>query len=399
MLRTKPFLSVLGLMLLGWILEGLMLPVVPLIILARGGDALFIGLVTALYAIPSIALRPFIGRFIDKRGHEIVLRVGALLFAIGPLGYLFPGLFMAAASRFGQGSGWAMYGTATNVVLARLAPAHRRGEASGYSTTIRAVGLLIGPSIGLWLLGVGDGIVFLFAALLGAVGLLGTWSLPLSVRGASKARDSIVSEGQEAERRWYSRIFEPIAVPSMVIVAAFISSQMLFLVFAPIFVETVGAGAGGLALLYPAFGLTLALAPLVTSRLSDKVGRRASVAVGCGLASLGLAIGIVPGGMTTFVVAAVCVAAANSLVISAVGAATIDLAPPGRLGSAIATYTVGFQLAYGLGGALWGAVISIAGFPWPFVGAIGLQVLAAATAIRFIPGRPGGPAPTSPVVV
>ncbi|GAB2447586.1 hypothetical protein GCM10027062_31670 [Nocardioides hungaricus] len=41
----------------------------------------------------------------------------------------------------------------------------------------------------------------------------------------------------------------------------------------------------------------------------------------------------------------------------------------------MATYSMGYQLAAGLGALLWGTLISVLGFPAPFVVAIGLQVM------------------------
>jgi predicted MFS family arabinose efflux permease len=77
-------------------------------------------------------------------------------------------------------------------------------------------------------------------------------------------------------------------------------------------------------------------------------------------------------------------------------ALAIDRADPRRMGAAMATYSLGFQLALGLGAAAWGIVIDAVGYPGPYIGAIGLQVgvvvlLALAwPSVRSKPGAPSG---------
>ena len=51
-------------------------------------------------------------------------------------------------------------------------------------------------------------------------------------------------------------------------------------------------------------------------------------------------------------------------------ALAMDRAAPGRMGAAMATYSLGFQLGFGGGAALWGATITAAGFSQTFLIAI-----------------------------
>jgi predicted MFS family arabinose efflux permease len=56
-------------------------------------------------------------------------------------------------------------------------------------------------------------------------------------------------------------------------------------------------------------------------------------------------------------------------------AMAIDRSDPRRMGAAMATYTLGFQLAIGAGAALWGFLIDRFGYPSPYLVAIALQAL------------------------
>jgi predicted MFS family arabinose efflux permease len=56
-------------------------------------------------------------------------------------------------------------------------------------------------------------------------------------------------------------------------------------------------------------------------------------------------------------------------------AAAIDRSAPARIGAAMATYSLGYQLALGVGAAIWGVVIDRIGYPAPYVLAAGSQLL------------------------
>jgi predicted MFS family arabinose efflux permease len=56
-------------------------------------------------------------------------------------------------------------------------------------------------------------------------------------------------------------------------------------------------------------------------------------------------------------------------------ALAMDRAMPGRIGAAMATYSLGYQLGLGIGSAAYGVVITLAGFPAPFLIGIAAMVL------------------------
>ena len=66
-------------------------------------------------------------------------------------------------------------------------------------------------------------------------------------------------------------------------------------------------------------------------------------------------------------------AAAASFTSPAAMAMAIDRSDPRRIGAAMATYTLGFQLALGVGAAVWGWIIDAFGYPAPYFGALAVQ--------------------------
>jgi MFS family permease len=376
---------------LGWAAELLVQATVPLLILDRGGTAAVVGLVSFAYAVPSLVLRPLVGRRIDRDGHGAMHQLGAGLLIVGPLLLTLGAVPALLLGRFTQGLGWAMFGTANNVVLARHAPVARRGEASAWFNVMWAIGFLVGPPVGLALYaGVSQELPFLVASGFAAAALIAAAVLR---RLLPPAAATPATAATPEARRLLGRFLEPAAVPTMAILSTFMAGQALFLAFAPVYARSIGAPDAVLAVYFPLYGSVLVLGQLVTGRVSDRFGRRAAILAACSLGSAGLLVVGLASSWIVFAAGAGAFALGAAILNPAAAAATIDRAPVGRTGVAMATFSIGYQVAFGLGGALWGAIIASVGYPAPFFVAVGLQVACAAIAIRYLSPASGPAAP------
>lgn len=383
---TRPFLVVLVLTFLGFTFEHVLRPVIPLIVIDRGGGTILVGVVAALHSLPSILFRPTIGRLIDSWNPGRLLRIGAVLGAIAPLGLLMPGLVALLAGRFAQGTGWALYSVSTHSLAARRSPVGRRGEASGYFMAMPALAHLIGPGLGVWL--------YLSTGTLGpalVATALGVAATVIAVR--MRMADVPPVRAQPQPRALVERLIEPSALPATLMIAVFMLPQSLFTVFPPVYALEVGMPLEWLALYYPFYGLVLFVSQLVAGRASDRYGRHAAIVAGCTVAGVGLVLALVGGGFVAFAIGAAIYALGVSLVSPTISALTIDRASPDRLGAAMATYSVGYQLSSGMGSLLWGGVIAAGGFGAAFGLAIVSQVATMAISMRSSADRPSSPAP------
>lgn len=380
-LLTPRFLGVLAIALLGFGLEAIVRTVIPLMVLDRGGGPVWVGVTAAAAALPSVLFRPWIGSLIDTWRHDLLLRIGAATITIGSIFLLLPGLVSLAVVRFAQGTGWATYSVANHALMAKLAPTHRRGEASGYFMAMPAVATLVGPAAAVALyVNAGEVPPLLVALVLGVGAFVGSLLVRIPTSGVAAGSRRPARGGAMVERS---------AIPSTLMVTTFMAAHSLFMIFPPVFVAAVGEPVAILTLYYPVYGLVMTVSQLLVGRVSDRLGRAASIQLGCGIAIGGLVMALVLDGMGALVVASIGYAAAISLVSPTLSALTIDRAPAGRLGAAMATYSLGYQLATGASAVLWGAIIAIVGFPWPFAVAIGLQLLTIVLTLRFVPSRPG----------
>lgn len=372
---------VLALAFLGFGFEHVLRPVIPLIVLDRGGDAVVVGLFAAVHALPSVLFRPMIGRLVDGRWHGRLMRVGTLIAGIAPAGVLIPALAPLAVVRFVQGTAWAVTSVTQHALMAKLAPAHRRGEASGYFMAMPALASLVAPGVGVALYTTTGEV----GPVIGA-SALGVAAFVIASRIRVPGEDDSGRFGRIPPVRG-SAILERSALPATVMVTTFMSAQALFVVFPPVFAAEVGAPVESLVLYYPVYGLVMVISQLIVGRLSDQLGRGRTIRIGCVIAMGGLTVAALGSGMTGLVVGAGAYAVAVSLVSPTLSAVTMDRAPEHRLGSAMATYSVGYQLATGASSLAWGGIVAGLGFGAAFGVGVALQVATVAISLRYVRSR------------
>jgi MFS family permease len=370
LLGNGRFRSVLVLAFLGFAIEQTVRAVLPLLILARGGDAVLVGLMVGAFALPSIVFRPLVGRLADTIEKRTLLRAGGFAASILPLGLLLPGVGLTLAVRFLQGTAWSFYSVANQALMARNSPVGRRGEASGLYMMMPALAALIAPALAVALFhAAGEDAPFLVASGIGVAALAVALRLP-----PPPAMTVAAIETGSGRFAWLASLVEPSALPGMVLTITFGSATTLFSIFGPVYAATHGEDAVALLIYFAVFGLAQVIALPLGGRLSDRFGRRRSITLGTVVAAGSLLVAA-SGGMAGFSLGAVGYAVAAALVNPAISAMAIERAPRGRIGSAMATYSIGYQVANGISGVAWGLMIGALGYPWPFVVAVGLQLL------------------------
>lgn len=385
-LYTLPVISICSVSLLGFASNFVIQPILPMLILDHGGNATLVGLIIAAFSLPSVALRPLLGRLVDEWSNRLVLGCGMLVIAVAGVAYLIPSLTMIFIVRVAHGGAWAAFNTGGHAMLARLAPPGRRAEASGIYNLMPGVAQMTMPALGLILFS-SFGVPGPFVA----CALLGLAALVIVVEGPlGSSRQAMTRAGGRRGGLMASEALLP-----MVLELLFSLSFTLFLIFPPVFAASLGIPVGELTLYYPIYGGTLVGVRAFSGRFLDRVPRARVVATGSVLAASGLAVAALADSVAILTIGAVLYAAAAAFTSPTLMAAVIDRAESSRLGAALATYTLGFQLAIGAGAAVWGIVIDELGYPAPYLLAIImlLSVLAilAAFGSRLSGEHPGVP--------
>jgi MFS family permease len=363
-LYTLPFIAICLETLFGFAQNFTLQPMLPLIVLAIGGSGAIVGIIFLVFSIPSVVLRPFIGRLSDRLGARPVLLLGTGGIALaGPL-YAIPSVAVLVLLRIVHGTAWAALNTGGPSVMASLAPPARRGEAASAFDMMPGLAVLIMPTVSLLLYArFGLAGPILLASLLGAASLaVVVWLIPDGVG----ARSGTASSG--------GALLEPSAVLPMVYQLLMNSVLSLFVVYPPLFAQHAGLPVSDLVLYYPAYGIAFVVARIGAGRIVDRVPRSRVMIVGAALAATALVLAATASTIAILTVAGVIYAIANGATAPATTALVLDRAPAGRVGAAMATYTLGFQFGSGLGAALWGFLIDANGFEAPFVIGAGLQI-------------------------
>ena len=347
---------------------GATMPVLPRYVSDGLGESdVAVGLVMGASAVSAIALRPAIGRLGDERGRRLLIVGGALVTAAGMAAQVpassVAGLIVARLV-IGAGQGALFVGAAT--LVNDLAPADRRGEAASVFSVAIYVGLGLGPFLGEWLLGRSSYDTVWWAAV---GGLLLSAVIGLAAPTGLSADDGpppIVRTGLE-------RYLHPAAVGPGIVLLLGVVGFVGFNTFVPLYGEEIGLD--DVAAVFLLFSIVVLAVRLGGSRLPDRygpvvVGSVALAASAVGL--VGVAVWRDPVGLYSFTVP---LAIGSALLYPALMAAAVDRVADNERSSAVATFTMFFEVATALGGAVLGIVASLTSYSGAFVAAACFSLL------------------------
>ena len=130
-----------------------------------------------------------------------------------------------------------------------------------------------------------------------------------------------------------------------------------------------------LTLYYPIYGGVLVASRFLLRSALDRLPRSRIVAAGSSIAIAALLIAAAFPTLPGLTVAGAVYAFAAAFTSPTLMAAAIDRSDQRRLGAAMATYSLGFQMALGVGAAAWGVTIDLLGYPAPYLVAAATQLL------------------------
>lgn len=356
----------------------LLLPALPLYVKEHGWSNTLAGLVLLSFSVPSFSVRPLVGYWADAWSAARVLALGSLLLGVGSLLYLAPFVAMLFIASVLRGLGWAGLNTGGYTVLAAISPASRRGEASGYYTTLQSTVGIFFPALGLWLLerpGIGFGGVFMLA---GAAALAGAgvgWMIGRhpGVMGPGASSGAGPRQGGSFLQRGVLlatglQLCATLAFPA---VGAFLPLYAKSLGIENIFVYYLVSGAAGL------------LSRPVLGRIEDRIGRGPSIITAFAMQITGFVFFITAQSLTAILLGGVCLGIGSTMTNAATIALAMDLANPQRRGTAMATYSMAFQMGNGFGSLLAGRLADEVGYRGMYAGALAMLaaglILTAAT--------------------
>ncbi len=391
-LVTPTFTALLTACIWYFVSTGMMLVAVPVFVTDElGGGSWSVGAAMGVSGLAAAVLRIVAGPITDTKGRRWVMVFGSTIAAVSMLGLVVAdsvGTVVVLRALTGVGEAAFFVGAAT--ALQDIAPEGRRAEATSYFSAVVYASMALGPLLAEWLI---EQFSFDTAWIAGAA-FCGIGALL-----ALRAPQNRVS-GPAASQLRSRPVLHPAAVrPGGVLVIGLLGFSC-FITFAALWATEVGiTQAGNVFLLFAGAVLILRL---LLARLPDRIGARTTTTIALVVSALGLAVMATwqtPGGAY---LGSLVMAVGQSFLFPALFALVIQTAPAAERGQAVASISISFDVAFGSGGFIAGAVAAhLGGIPsafWFGAAACSLAlVLARATLPKIAAGaRPVGDVPPPP---
>lgn len=361
-LLTLPFVTVVTSGLFYFMSIGMQLPTVPKFIKGPlGGTELAVGVIVGSFSIGAVAVRPLAGRLGDSGGRRPLVVVGALLVAVSVALYSFINSeSMLFAARLLGGVGEAAFFVGAGTMVTDLAPAERRGEAISYWSVAVYGGLAMGPTLGEFVLAVDHyDRVWVVAAV-------------LSVMAAVVGLMTHETVDLEAEHEPAPLINRNALGPGTVLFLGMISMSG-FAAFVPLYVSEIDMKDS--AMVFLLYGSTILVVRIFGAKIPDRLGTLLSATIAMSLAATGLVIVAVTGNPAGLYVGTFVFSIGMSLLYPAMLTMALIGVPDSERGSAVGTVSSFFDLAQGIGAAVLGLSVALAGFRMAFITASVFMVI------------------------
>jgi predicted MFS family arabinose efflux permease len=276
-LWTKPFVLIVFSNALLFMIFEMLLPTLPLYVNEIGGNAGTIGLITGVFMVSAILIRPFSGYLLNMIDKKYLLILGILINAASTgLYYYADSISSLLVIRIIHGLGFGLASTYFATLAAELIPKNRRGEGLGYFGVGETIAISVGPMIGIAILNISDYSRLFLGGM--AVLLLAALMAILSKKPSKQEQDIQENPTIKILER---RVLFPSVLILMVGVAA--SGIMSFLSLYALEKNIDGVGWFFLVVAATSF-----LVRLVSGKLYDQYGSSIILIPGAILASLGL---------------------------------------------------------------------------------------------------------------
>jgi MFS family permease len=347
--------------------------VLPFYVKDLGGDPVITGLIFTSFSTTSFILRPLIGHLSDAWSVRGTIGIGAGLLGTLALVFTLPWLWLAFIANGLRGIGWGAFSAGSSTAVALLAPPARRAEASGMHSIAGNATAAFAPAFGLWLLQSTGNFtpIFVLASLagIGALILLLT-QLPRIGEGAETLRAFRQALTLHREGFSVGSILDtPVLLASLLLVCVTLTAPVTF-AFVPLHAASLGLE--NISLYFIAAGVTSIGSRLLLGRFLDQGSRGFWMILGYTCLAGSFGVLIFATGIEIFMLAAVLSALGRSFAEPSMSAFAMDRAASGRMGKAMATYSMFYRVGEGIGAPLAGTLIVLSGYPGMYVGAMAI---------------------------
>ncbi len=332
-----------------------LLPTFPFFITYLGGDAVAIGVATALFSVASIISRPFAGWFIDTKGRCSILVLGLIGMTLIPMGYFVAaGIALAVVLRTVHGVFHAASSNASSTWVTDIIPHSRMGEGLGMYGLSMAVSTAVAPALGLAVMNVwGFRPLFAIAALVTLLALL--------IGSSIRPRNYKLS----AKPLKFSELFDPMSLPAAVTQFFFMMAYGVIEVYVAIYAALHHLPGGGI------YFICLAVATVATrillGRAVDKYGEARLVYSGNAAIIAGILLLVLAHNLPCYLLSAALLGYSFGAIQPSLQTMAMHAVVPERRGAASSTFFVAFDFGIALGGFIAGVLVRYWGYDVMFL--------------------------------
>ncbi len=321
----------------------------PFYIQALGGTEAVSGICAALFSLVAVLVRPFVGWWLDNGARRIVLIVGLLALALAPAGYVaVPMLSVALVFRMVHGAALSFSNSTTATVASDVICKQRFAEGMGFFGMATALASAIAPALGLELMGFGFNVLYGAAAGISILALM----LFLLVRSPKPQ----VEKRPLSWRALVNRDSLPATVTMLVFMFTFGALENFVALYAS------ANGLPSASVFFLIMAAMLLLVRVFLGRLVDEKGEAIFVYTGNAAMLVALLLLATAPSAATFYAAAALAGYAFGGLEPALQSMAVHTATNETRGSANSTFLCGYDIGYGLGGGVAGALITAVGY-------------------------------------
>lgn len=327
----------------------MLLPTLPLFVTNLGGGASSVGLVTGIFMLSAILIRPFAGMLATKFDKKLLLILGILIIALSTGAYyLSSNISTLLIIRLIHGAGFGLATTYFATLAAEIVPKDRRGEGMGYFGVGETIAISVGPMIGIMTLELFDfqrlffgGMAVLFLAVI----------MALFIKRAPKGKEL----NKQASGKF--KLFEKrVLFPALLIFLIGISAGGIMSFFSLYAIEKEFTQVGIFFLLIAAASFIIRL---ISGKLFDNYGPSIILIPGSILSIIGLVILYVAVSDNSFFISAIFYGFGFGAIFPAIQTWCINLVEEHEHEDAMATFFNFFDLGIGGGSFILGLVATV----------------------------------------
>lgn len=332
-----------------------------------GATAAMMGVLTALMNACSLVVRPVAGNLSDRLPKRHLAAAGAALMLVTAVGQaLAPSTVLLAAMRLANGAGYSLCSVCMSTWFAMTLPPARLGQGMGIFGLMNALGMAVGPALGI---AVSDALGYRPAlgvsAAFAALALVGI----LLVRGEAPARGEKGEKDAQGEKDARPaprlRLLDRRAVPAAVVVALFTIPYMATQSFLVSYAEARGLDVPTGAF-FTVYAAALMVLRVLLGRAFDRVGFVPFVVASGVSAAASLVLLATMTDAVGLLLAAPFMAGGYGVMCSVCQSTAVRAVGAERVGLANSTYYMGFDVGMTLGPVIGGALFGAVDLAWFF---------------------------------